>query len=230
MSVNELTEETEIRGFVCRGEIIEFTFEYKDNFNTSKVCNGKGVIYYMKDENGCEAPYDFKSISFNGSGTFRTHHGKIAPVYEYGIQVLNNIVFDFSDDSAYVTIGENCKNLLLKGLSGDITIHSGVQGESAENPTELTLTGNLDVYNKNGEIVIVDKSSGEGGGSVNVDLSDYAKKTDLDDYLPLAGGELTGNFYLSAPTPLIIGKKGKIGLRAATDTNNNVGQMNISNA
>ena len=27
--------------------------------------NGKGVIYYMKDENGNECPYDFKNIQFN---------------------------------------------------------------------------------------------------------------------------------------------------------------------
>lgn len=167
VSVNELTEETEIRGFACGGKIIELTFEYKDNFNTSKVCNGKGVIYYMKDENGCEAPYDFKNITFDGHFTFDgSSHCKIEPAYEYGIQILNNIVFDFSDDSAYVTIGANCKNLLLKDLSGDITIHSGVQGESAENPTELTLTGNLDVYNKNGEIVIVDKSSDDSSNAI----------------------------------------------------------------
>ena len=32
--------------------------------------NGKGVIYYLKDEYGNECPYDFKNILFNGYYTF----------------------------------------------------------------------------------------------------------------------------------------------------------------
>lgn len=48
--------------------------------------------------------------------------------------------------------------------------------------------------------------------------------------LPTTGGTLTGILYTTAPTPFLIGKNGKVGLRAATDENNNVGQINISNA
>lgn len=52
--------------------------------------------------------------------------------------------------------------------------------------------------------------------------------------LPITGGTLTGILRTSAPTPLIIGNEGKIGMRAAP-TNavtgvNHVGQINISNA
>ena len=32
--------------------------------------NGKGVIYYMKDENNNELPYDFKNIMFEYNGNF----------------------------------------------------------------------------------------------------------------------------------------------------------------
>ena len=48
--------------------------------------------------------------------------------------------------------------------------------------------------------------------------------------LPIEGGTLTGILYTSASTPFLIGKNGKVGIRAATDTKNNVGQINISNA
>lgn len=51
-----------------------------------------------------------------------------------------------------------------------------------------------------------------------------------DSKLPLAGGILTGILYTTASTPLLIGKNGKIGLRAATADKSNVGQINISNA
>jgi hypothetical protein len=39
-------------------------------FNWAGSENGKGVIYYMKDEHGNECPYDFKNILFNGYYTF----------------------------------------------------------------------------------------------------------------------------------------------------------------
>ena len=48
--------------------------------------------------------------------------------------------------------------------------------------------------------------------------------------LPTTGGTLTGILYTTASTPLLIGKNGKVGLRAATEEKNNVGQINISNA
>lgn len=48
--------------------------------------------------------------------------------------------------------------------------------------------------------------------------------------LPITGGELTGILYTSASTPLLIGKNGKVGMRAATADNSNVGQINVSNS
>ena len=58
-----------------------------------------------------------------------------------------------------------------------------------------------------------------------------AKQQELDaKYLSKTGGELTGILYTSASTPLLIGKNGKVGMRAATSDKNNVGQINVSNA
>lgn len=52
--------------------------------------------------------------------------------------------------------------------------------------------------------------------------------------LPLTGGMLQGVLFTSASTPLFIGAKGKVGMRAASDTvvapGGHVGQMNISNS
>ena len=36
----------------------------KSRFAWADTENGKGVIYYMKDEFGNEAPYDFKNVQF----------------------------------------------------------------------------------------------------------------------------------------------------------------------
>ena len=108
----------------------------------------------MKDDNGCEAPYDFKSILFDGQETFGNHCGSIASTYdEYGTQILNNIVFNYSEESAIITVESNCKNLRLLNASGNITIHAGVQG-TLENPILFqAFSENTHVYTNEGEIV-----------------------------------------------------------------------------
>ena len=90
--------------------------------------NGKGVIYYMKDEWGNECPYDFKNIKFSKSGvytstyTFSTakNYGNDASIditkkcykniiKEYvvnNIRQLNFIVF-YTTSSSYVTAAYN---------------------------------------------------------------------------------------------------------------------------
>ena len=61
------------RGFMARFILIapsgncyhrEFGLQYIIDGPKTTYCNGKGVIYYMKDEWGNEAPYDFKNIMF----------------------------------------------------------------------------------------------------------------------------------------------------------------------
>lgn len=42
----------------------------KTRFWWADETNGKGVIYYMKDEYDNECPYDFKNIQFNREGTY----------------------------------------------------------------------------------------------------------------------------------------------------------------
>jgi inorganic pyrophosphatase len=52
-SKNETITNGEIVYSACDGEL-----------KTAEVIEGKGVIYYMKDEHGNECPYDFKNIQF----------------------------------------------------------------------------------------------------------------------------------------------------------------------
>lgn len=76
------------------------------------------------------------------------------------------------------------------------------------------------------------------GGHINQHNSDETAHDDIrdkikvidDSYLSTDGGTMKGILYTEASTPLFIGKNGKVGMRAATADNVNVGQINISNA
>jgi hypothetical protein len=78
-------------------------------FSWADTENGRGVIYYMKDEYGNEAPYDFKNIQFNTSDKY--HY-----TFSYDI---NNVSLDGSVDSRI----QNCnKNIILSKYQNNIQI------------------------------------------------------------------------------------------------------------
>ena len=92
--------------------------------------NGFGVIYYMKDNFGNEAHYDFKNIVFgddklftfnprdvvrDGSMTGEAKNNVINPYYDqYNRLNLNKVIFK-SDNAIGNTIFSNTKNLVLSG-------------------------------------------------------------------------------------------------------------------
>ena len=92
--------------------------------------NGFGVIYYMKDNFGNEAHYDFKNIVFgddklftfnpsdvvrDGSMTGEAKNNVINPYYDqYNRLSLNNVIFK-SDNAIGNIIFSNTKNLVLSG-------------------------------------------------------------------------------------------------------------------
>ena len=92
--------------------------------------NGFGVIYYMKDNFGNEAYYDFKNIVFgddklftfnpsdvvrDGSITGEAKNNVINPYYDqYNRLNLNNVIFK-SDNAIGNIIFSNTKNLVLSG-------------------------------------------------------------------------------------------------------------------
>ena len=89
-------------------------------FAWAKVVNGKGVIYYMKDEWGNECPYDFKNIQFlksslflytfggttDGSLTGGCHHNTMKDYTESSVLRLNFNTFGIVCYSN--TFGNNC--------------------------------------------------------------------------------------------------------------------------
>ena len=95
--------------------------KYDINNNSTKYSwadteNGKGVIYYMKDEFGNEAPYDFKNIMFkkpiNNKGVYDID-GKDSYVYTFSHLSVNNLENDdFSINAIDYSIFGNTNEFL----------------------------------------------------------------------------------------------------------------------
>jgi hypothetical protein len=107
----------------------------KNRFAWADEENGKGVIYYMKDEFGNEAHYDFKNIKFNCSifenypfeyaYTFSNvkgydlslsaaaHENTIKPYVSSGKQILNHTIFIGNNIHSNTLDENNYKNIFL---------------------------------------------------------------------------------------------------------------------
>lgn len=127
--------------------------------------NGKGVIYWMKDEWGNECPYDFVNIQFkrlvNDTNydwfyTFNVNeniqycvNNKIKPYYNasYGQYILNNIVFKNAYNCYNNVFNEDCYNITFFANStnkGSIT--SNIFGSGCYN-INFECPGNINVFN-----------------------------------------------------------------------------------
>ena len=121
-------------------------YEWADTALTETVPNGKGVIYFMRDEFANEAPYDFKSIQFDGKYTFAngtadaslTNKVSSNTILAYtldGKQMLNNITFNVGDTTCYnnhfglgcsdITLGNDAVNNNFGSNCFDITLSDG---------------------------------------------------------------------------------------------------------
>ena len=87
-----------------------------------KQIGSRGIIYYMQDEFGNEAPYDFKNILINSKYTFGdtiddtilgdSQYNKINNIYDsQGLLTINNIIL--GNSCSYNTFESNCKNITL---------------------------------------------------------------------------------------------------------------------
>jgi hypothetical protein len=83
--------------------------------------NGKGVIYYMKDDLGNEAPYDFKNILYKVQSD-----GKTYVLYTFGTP-MSTATYDRYDGTRYINI--------------DISVN-GNYGECYTNSIKPYITGN----------------------------------------------------------------------------------------
>ena len=114
---------------------------------------GKGFIYYMKDQYGNEAPYDFKNIKIDGhylfedaEGNENSNSGKyrnnvIKPVYtEDGKLTLNNIHFQCENGAVGNEFKTGCQNITINGTFNNNTI-SPVKNDSTLSNKENTFLG-----------------------------------------------------------------------------------------
>ena len=87
-----------------------------------KQIGSRGIIYYMQDEFGNEASYDFKNILINSKYTFgdtiddtilgNSRYNKINNIYDsQGVLTINNIIL--GNSCSYNTFESNCKNITL---------------------------------------------------------------------------------------------------------------------
>ena len=89
-----------------------------DRFDWADTTNGKGVIYYMKDENGNEAGYDFKNIQFNQVGASAVFAYTFAGLKGTSEQIdtsldANNFVFSNKIGIYKDSMGTQCLNNIL---------------------------------------------------------------------------------------------------------------------
>ena len=134
---------------------------------------GRGVIYYMKDEFGNEASYDFKNIlftPFNESGTPSKYtfdnngadaslNGRTNKVYNNtigaysidGVLALNGIVFegtgaynnDFSEDCRDMVFGKNCFSNNFKDTCYNNVFGDNCSGNNIGNYFQTNEFGNF---------------------------------------------------------------------------------------
>lgn len=81
--------------YFANNNLSEWVIKYDIDNDTTKyqwadTTNGKGVIYYMCDEFGNEAPYDFKNILFNGYYTFSFESSSITDLSLIGYNCFEN--------------------------------------------------------------------------------------------------------------------------------------------
>ena len=108
-----------------------------DRFSWADPDNGKGVIYYMKDEYGNEAPYDFKNILY-------LKDGKEVPTF--GENCSNNIIKEYKVDNIInlpnITFGSGCTNNTFGNECYNNTFAYGCTNNTFGN----TCTGNTFVF------------------------------------------------------------------------------------
>lgn len=126
----------------------------KSRFRWADPTNGKGVIYYMKDEYCNEATYDFKNIKYNGYYTFsyiinehiidgsikygnRCHHNKIcADMIVNGYKGLSKIYFKNTAATS------ECNNNIINNNCWDINFGDNCYGNKIGIGCEKIYFGN----------------------------------------------------------------------------------------
>lgn len=109
--------------------------------------NGKGVIYYMKDEFRNECYYDFSNILFNGKYTFNYQNNDAR--YVRGSLVHDNIInihYDgyTSSDGGSGTYIQSLNNIVLESTSSSIMLYYNYFGNDCYN---ISISGTYFIKN-----------------------------------------------------------------------------------
>lgn len=127
-------------GYFMNSRLQDWIVKYDINNNSNKYdwaepTNGKGVIYYLKDEFGNEAPYDFKNIIFNidddwvytfnyksaeGNIDSSLMYSKNNKVFEYVLDKMYlpyNVITDDLKHSTNVTFAANSHNNVVRNVA-----------------------------------------------------------------------------------------------------------------
>ena len=92
---------------------------YGSDLSSWEIKYNNGVIYYLKDEFGNEAPYDFKNILFNGKYTFNTVIGGKNVDASLYPECNNNIIKPFINESGnlelnFIVIESICSDMFFE--------------------------------------------------------------------------------------------------------------------
>ena len=120
---------------------LKYSLENDTNrFSWADSTNGKGVIYYMKDEWGNECPYDFKNIQFTDNSTNYYTFDVLVDSVHYDLSVAqtskncygNTIKEYYTNASVFkLTLGRN----IFKNTSLSSTCHSNTLENNCYNNT-----------------------------------------------------------------------------------------------
>ena len=155
LSTNELSENAKAVKHVgdtyfSNNDLNSWEIKYCINNDTSRfdwadTVNGKGVIYYMKDEWGNECAYDFKHIKFKKSNVWLYTFGGTTDDSLTGNSVGNTIkesIVSTILSLNFNTFGTNCNSNTLGG---------GCYGNTFGNECDSNVFGNSCNYNTFGD-------------------------------------------------------------------------------
>lgn len=150
ISENELdTNATAVQSFrdtnnyFTNSRLQDWIVKYDINNNSNKYdwaepTNGKGVIYYLQDEFGNEAPYDFKNIIFNvdddwvytfnyksaeGNIDSSLMYSKNNKIFEYVLDKMylpHNVITDDLKHSINITFARNSHDNIIRNVSNGL--------------------------------------------------------------------------------------------------------------
>ena len=209
-----------------------------DYYNDWVDVNGKGCIYYMSDDKGNEAPFDFKNIKFYGKFLFNntldgTDTSQTVSKYNSVKEVIDDDTFNIPQ----VSFNNECNNISIdiNAIQVSLTECSNLQmGKSCSN-CEFSEVSNVVIGNDfvNSELTFI--NGGEIGNNNNGIIATNQTNLIVKDNntsVTLGGGS-NGVIIDSNNTNVTIGTNAKdiyINGSKTVDLGNNIEQFNISSS